>query len=323
MTLLRLFRVWRHRVRSLSAKDRLDHQLGQELTFHFEQLVQENVAAGMPPAAAQREARLALGNISLLEEQCRDQRRVGWLQDLWQDIKYGVRMMRQNPGFTTIAAISLAMGIGANTAILGALKATLMGSVPFPDGDRLVLLHTYPEENPEQLNNNATIPDYIAWKQQTRSFASMGASIADHSRDFGAEDDRPAERIEGQGFAPSLFVALGVHPILGRTFTEEEAEIDHPAHVMVLSYRLWQRRFGGDAGVLGKQVRLSGDNMTIIGVMPPDFQYPIEETEYWVPLGINRFQLQGSARFFTVAARLKSGVSVQQAQAEKIGRAHV
>ena len=317
MALSRLFRVWRHRVRSLSDKDHLDAQLGQELTFHLEQLVQEKIAEGMALKEAQRAARLALGNIPLLEDQCRDQRRLGWLQDLWQDVKYGVRMLRQNPGFTSIAAISLAMGIGANTAILGTLRATLLGNVPFPDSDHLVLLRTYPEENPGQLNNNATIPDYMAWKQQSRSFESMGASIADHSRDFGAEQDgRPAERIEGQGFAPSLFAVLGVHPLLGRTFTEEEAEIDNPAPVMVISYRLWQRRFGADPGVLGKQVRLSGDNMTVIGVMPPDFQYPIEETEYWVPLGITRFQLQGSPRFFTVAARLNPGVSVQQAQAE-------
>ena len=105
------------------------------------------------------------------------------------------------------------------------------------------------------------------------------------------------------GFAPSLFVALGVQPMLGRTFTEAEAEVDHPAPVMVLSHRLWQRRFGSDPGVLGKQVRLSGASLTIIGVMPPDFHYPLQETEYWVPLGINHFQLQGSARFFEVVAR--------------------
>jgi len=317
MAFSRVFRIWRHRVRSLSDKDQLDAQLGQEIAFHFEQLVQEKIAEGLALKEAQRAARLALGNIPLLEEQCRDQRRVGWLQDLWQDVKYGVRMLRQNPGFTSIAAISLAMGIGANTAILGALQATLLGNVPFPNSDRLVLVRTYPEENPAIQNNNASIPDYVAWKQQSHSFESMGASIADHSRDFGAEQDgRAAERIEGQGFAPSLFVALGVNPILGRTFTEEEAEIDNPAPVMVLSYRLWQRRFGGDPHVLGKEVRLSGSNMTVIGVMPPDFQYPVEETEYWVPLGINHFQLQGSARFFTVAARLNPGVSVQQAQAE-------
>src|SRR6185369_4386470 len=224
-----------------------------------------------------------------------------------------------NPGFTAIAALSLALGIGANSAILGALRSSLLGKAPFPDGDRLVLVRTYPEWNPA-LNNSASIPDYIAWKQQSRSFESMGASIADHSRDFGAEEDgRPAERIEGHGFSPSLFVALGVQPLLGRTFTEEEAEIDHPAPVMVLSHRLWQRRFGGDPGVLGKEVRLSGTNLTIIGVMPPDFRYPPEETEYWVPMGINRFQLQGSARFFAVMARLKPGVGVEQAQAEMDG----
>jgi len=316
MALSRHFRVWRHRVRSLSDKDHLDAALGREFAFHFEQLVQEKIAEGMAIEEARRGARMALGNVPLLEEQCRDQRRVAWLQDVWQDLTYGARMMRQSPGFTSIVALSLALGIGANTAILGTLRTTLLGSVPFPDGNRLVLLRTYPEENPGQYNS-ASIPDYIAWKQQSRSFESMGASIADHSRDFGAQEDgHPAERIEGQGFAPSLFVALGVQPLLGRTFTEAEAEIDNPAPVMVISHRLWQRRFGGDPGVLGKQVRLSGANLTIIGVMPPDFQYPLEDTEYWVPLGINRFQLQGSARFFAVVARLNPGVSIQQAQAE-------
>src|SRR5579864_6879742 len=107
MALSRLFRVWRHRVRALSQKDQLDAELGQEFAFHFEQLVQENIAGGMLVDEAKRTARRALGNIPLLEEQCRDQRRVGWLQDLWQDLKYGVRMLRQNPGFTVIVAISL------------------------------------------------------------------------------------------------------------------------------------------------------------------------------------------------------------------------
>src|SRR6185503_20855890 len=104
------------------------------------------------------------------------------------------------------------------------LRSTLLEQVPFPDGDRLVLVRTYPEWN-RALNNSASIPDYIAWKQQSRSFESMGASIADHSRDFGAEEDgRPAERIEGHGFSPSLFVTLGVQPLLGRTFTKERSE---------------------------------------------------------------------------------------------------
>jgi putative ABC transport system permease protein len=319
MVLSRQFRVWRHRVRSLSKKDDLDAQLDREFSFHIEQLVQEKLAEGMTLDEARRSARLALGNVPLFENECRDERRVAWLQDLWQDLGYGARMLRQNPGFTAIAALSLALGIGANSAIFGALRTTLLAQVPFPDGDRLVLVRTYPEWN-RALNNSASIPDYLAWKQQSHSFVSMGASIADHSRDFGAQEDgRPAERIEGQGFSPSLFVTLGTQPLLGRTFTEDEAEIDHPAPVMVLSHRLWQRRFGGDPGVLGKQVRLSGSNLTIIGVMPPDFHYPLEETEYWVPLGINRFQLEGSARFFAVVARLKPGVSVQQAQAEMDG----
>ena len=142
-------------------KDHLDAELSQELALHFEQLVGEHVADGMSPEAARRAARLALGNLSLLEEECRDQRRVGWLHDLWQDLRYALRMLRQSPGFTSIVVLSLALGIGANSAILGALRSTLLAKVPFPDGDRLVLVRTYPEWNPA-LSNSASIPDYIA-----------------------------------------------------------------------------------------------------------------------------------------------------------------
>lgn len=315
MTRSRLFRVWRHRIRSLSDRDHLDAQLGQEITFHFEQLVQEKIAEGMAIKEARLAARRALGNVVLLEDHCRDQRRVAWLQDLGQDLTYGLRMLRQNPGFAAVAALSLALGIGANSAILGAFQHTLLVDIPLPNADRLALIRSYPLENPGQASA-ASVPDYFAIRAQSRSFEAMGASIADQ-RDFGSETDgNPAERIRGQGFDPGLFQALGVQPILGRVFTEAEDQVDHPAPVIVISHRLWQRRFGGDPNILQKQVRLNGINMTVIGVMPESFHYPLEVTDYWVPLAINHFQLQGSARFYAVLGRLRTDVSIAQAQAE-------
>jgi putative ABC transport system permease protein len=315
MAISRLLRVWRHRLRSLSDRDRLDSQLGQELTFHFEQLVQEKIAEGMALKEARLAAQRAVGNVPLLQDQCRDQRRVAWLQDLWQDVKYGIRTLRQNPGFTSVAVLSLALGIGANSAILGAIQHALLVDIPLPHADRLIVIRTYPLENPGQTSA-ASVPDYFAFKAQSNSFEAMGASIADQ-RDLGSEaDGNPAERIRGQGFDPGLFQTLGVQPILGRVFTEAEDQVDHPAPVIVISHRLWQRRFGGDPNILEKQVRLNGTDFAVIGVMPPNFQYPLEVTDYWVPLALNRFQLQGSARFYAVLGRLKTGVGIAQAQAE-------
>ena len=315
MALSRLFRVWRHRVRSLSDRDHLDAELGQEITFHFEQLVREKIAEGMATKEARLAARRALGSVPLLEDQCRDQRRVAWLQDLWQDLAYSIRMLHQSPGFTAVAVLSLALGIGANSAILGALQHTLLVDIPLPHADRLVLIRTYPLENPGQTSA-ASVPDYFAVRAQSRSFEAMGASIAEQ-RDLGSEEDgNPAERIPGQGFDPGLFQTLGVQPMLGRVFTEAEDQVDHPAPVIVISHRLWQRRCGGDPNILEKQVRLNGINMTVIGVMPESFHYPLEVTDYWVPLSINHFQLQGSARFYATLGRLKPGVSVAHAQAE-------
>ena len=313
MTFRRLTRILRQRLRSLWRKDRADAELDQEFAFHLEQLVQENLAGGMPLREANHAARRELGNVSLLEEQCRDHRRVNWLRDLWQDSLHGLRMLRQNPGFTAVAAISLALGIGANTAILGVMQKVMLGDLPFRDADRLVIVRTFPLDAPAR-QDNASAPQYLAWKEQAAGFESMGASLP-QEKDFGAQDGAPAERIPGQGFAPALFQVLGAQPLLGRLFTEEEGQIDHAAHVMVLSYRLWQERFGGDPNILHKQVLLSGVATEIIGVMPPEFHYPIDETQYWTPLSLSRIQLRGTANYFTVTARLKPGVSIQQVQA--------
>jgi putative ABC transport system permease protein len=238
----RLFRVWRNRFRSAVEKDQLDAALSQELEFHFEQLVKENTNDGMTLTEARQAARRMLGNVSLLEEQCRDHRRLTWFHDLRQDALYGLRMMRRNPGFTAIATISLALGIGANTAILGVMDTVVRGNLPFPDADRLVVVKTVSPDT-SAPNNNASIPDFLAWKEHSRVFETIGASIADR-KDFSAgEDGSPPERVMGQGFSPGLFQTLGIQPMLGRVFTEAEAEIDNPAPVIVLSHQLWQRRF--------------------------------------------------------------------------------
>ena len=315
MAPLRLLRVSRHRLKGLWQKDQLDQQLSSELAFHFEQLVSENLAEGMSLEEARRAARRAMGNLALLEEQCRDHRRLGWIQDLRADLIYGLRMLRKSPIFTAVAALSLAIGIGANTAILGAMDAILRGQLPVSDPDTLVLLRTFPLGNPGQ-QSQASLPDYLAWKDQNTVFESMGVFLADQ-RDLGGDHDgTPPERLIGEGVTPGFFQALRAQPILGRLFAESEDQVDNAAPVALISHRLWQRRFGGDPGVLNRQVRMNGAPVTIIGVMPASFHYPIESLDFWAPLAYTRVQLEGSARLFTVTARLKPGITIQQAQSE-------
>ncbi len=315
MNLARLKRVAGHRLRSLVREDRADAELAGELAFHLDELARENVADGMTANEAQRAARRKLGNIALLEEQCRDQRRVSWFRDLKQDVLYGWRMMRRSPGFTAIAAVSLALGIGANTAILGVAGTMLFGNLPYRDADRLMIVRTYRFENPGE-NSNASLPDFFAIRDRTSSFESIGCSL-DDQKNLGADgrDHSTPEKIYGQGFSPGFFQTLGVQPLLGRTFSDADYHRGPPSAI-VLSHRLWTRRFGADPKILGKHIRLDGASAEIIGVMPPGFKVTEERPEYWVPMQITRSSSQAGVRYFIVAARLKAGVNSEQVQAE-------
>jgi hypothetical protein len=175
---VRLWRVVNQRVRSVLREDRAEAELAGELAFHLEQLVRENLDSGMSSPEAHRAARRKLGNLGLLAEQCRDQRRVSWLRDLKQDVLYALRMMRNSPGFTAMAAGSLALGLGANTAILGVADAMMFGSLPYPDADRLVRIRTYSADNAGR-NSNASLPDFFALQDGTQAFQSIGCSLAD------------------------------------------------------------------------------------------------------------------------------------------------
>jgi putative ABC transport system permease protein len=315
MTPLRLFRILRQRLRALFRRDSIDAELNQELAFHLEHLIQEFVERGLPLEDARHAARRAIGNIPSLEEQCRDHRSVTWIHDLRRDVTYGLRMLRKNPGFTLVAVLSLALGIGANTAVVSVLDGVFRGPSPIPDDERLVVLRTFPLDG-RRFVTHATLSEYFAWRDASRSFETMGVSLG-HNADFGADaGGAPAERINGQSMSPDAFVALGVRPIIGRVFTSEEALGDVPERVIVISHRLWQRRFGGRPDILDLQVRLDRVDRTVIGVMPEGFRYPSEVTDYWIPLPLDRSEFRGPRRFYVVTARLKPGVTIQQAQTE-------
>ena len=311
MSLARFLRIWHHRVRSLVRKDAVDAEVARELAFHFDLLVAEHVTSGMPLDDARRAARRALGNVAVLEEQCRDHRRVSWWHDLRQDVSYGLRVLAKSRAFTFVAALSLALGLGANAATLGVLHTLKVRPLPLPNADRLVVLRSYPHANPAQLSG-IPLGDYLAWRERSRTFEAFGLSLGAPG-DLSAERGGPAERIDGHLFDAAMVSLLDVRPLLGRVFTADDPPFGTPGSVIVISHRLWTTRYEADPAVIGRQIRLNRALVTVVGVMPPSFAYPDDRMEFWAPMWTLRPGADAGtgtdARLYSVVGRLRPGVT--------------
>ncbi len=246
----------------------------------------------------------------------------GNMQTLWQDMRYGARMLLKKPGFTLIAALTLSLGIGANTAIFSVVNAVLIRSLPYGQAERLV---TVWEKTRSNEQNHINIGNFLDWKAQNNVFADM-AAFADTRTNL-TSDGEP-EEISAQRATDNLFSVLGVNPMLGRAFTPDDSK-QGQNNVVVISYGLWQRRFGGDPNIIGRKVLLMNFENTIIGVAPPDFKWHIRKNsltgkaaEIWTPLLFTDFMRSRQGRFASAVARLKPGVTLDQARAEMeiIGR---
>jgi putative ABC transport system permease protein len=314
VTLPRLLRISRQRLRSVSQKADLDRELDSELAFHFDQLVLELTAAGMTPEDARREARRALGNLPAIADRCRDARGVNWLHDFRQDVAFGLRMLRRAPVLAAVVVGSLALGIGANTAVLSVLQSVFVDGLPVPDADRLVVVRTFPLDRPDQVVN-ATVHDVIVWRERSRAFDRLDVTLQG-PRDV-SEDGvgRPAERLTGQDVTPGLFTTLGMPPLIGRVFTDAEAA-PRATPTVVISHRLWRSRFAGDPDILRKELRVNGVVRTIVGVMPPEFRFQDPRIDFWMPLYLPPTQQSGTPRYFYVIARLAPGVTIERARAD-------
>ena len=233
-----------------------------------------------------------------------------------QDLRYGARMLMKHPGFTVIAVLTLALGIGANTAIFSVVNAVLLEALPYRDADRLVMVW---ERSQRRAQNVINLGNFSDWKAQATSFGDM-AAFAD-SRANLTGDGEPLE-VPAQVCTDNLFKVLGVQPVLGRAFTPDEGK-EGRNNVALLSHGLWQRRFGGDPGVVGRKILLNNNENTVIGVLPPDFKWHIignsttnQPAELWTPLVITEQMKQRRGRFASAVARLKPGVSLTEARAE-------
>jgi putative ABC transport system permease protein len=241
------------------------------------------------------------------------------MQTLWQDLRYGARMLVKNPGFTAVAVITLALGIGANTAIFSVVNAVLLRSLPYRDAERIVAIQELdPQGNPVQV----TAPNFLDWRAQNTVFSHLAAIRWRQSNLANPAGDVPAERIETAITSANFFEVFGAQPQAGRLFLPSDEQTGH-APVIVLSHGLWQRRFGGEASAIGQQLILDGKSYTVIGVAPAGFQYP-DKTELWFPplrlapeMSDTADVTQNRGRgYLSAVGRLKPGVSLERAKAE-------
>ena len=298
---------WREVVR----RSRAESEMDTELRFHVDAYADDLVRSGVPREEALRRARIEFGGIEQTKEDCRETRGVNHLETLIQDIRHGSRMLGKNPGFTAIAVLTLALGIGANTVIFSLINTVLLRPLPYQNADQLVTVWGY--NRTQGFTTDLVSPlDFADWRSQNHVFEGMAGSTDVTYTLTGAGE--PA-LIIAYSFSSDYFNVLGVAPLLGRTFLPEE-EQPGKSHVAVLSYSFWQNRFGRNPGIVGQSIMLDGAPYTVVGVMPAGFKYP-PLTELWTPLTpIPQAANNRDYRYLRVMARLKQGVTLRQAQTE-------
>jgi putative ABC transport system permease protein len=293
------------RVQGFWLSETIHKEIGDELQFHIDMRVEENIRRGMSPDEARRDAERRFGNQTRIKEQGYDVRGGRWLETVWQDLCYGARMLMKNPGFTFVAVLTLALGIGANTAIFSVVNAVLLQSLPYRDSDRIVTIFDRTRSEDSNFVNGS---DFLDWRAQSQVIEQIVAYA------FGTADltgSGEPERLEAGFISAGLFATLGVEPSLGRAFvpTDDRAGA---TPVVILSHSLWRRRFGGDPQVIGQALTLDGQSRTVVGIMPPGFQFR-RELDLWLPLAPNVDQEHS---LLNVIARLKPGVTPEGARAD-------
>ena len=318
MRLLSRLRSW---LRATFLRSREEREMDNELLFHIETRVDDLLRDGLSRAEATRHARLEFGGIESAKEECREARGVTFLETLLQDLRLGARTLRKNPGFAVTAILTLALGIGSTAAVFSVVNTVLLKPLPYPRPDRIVMpWWAWPVTD---LGDDFPWGqrDFVAFQRQVVGFQNVGAFKADSFNLTGFGDPI---RLDGIKASAGFFPALGVPPLVGRTFTAQEEEPGHE-FVVVLSHSLWLERFGGDPAAVGRSINLNGRSHTIIGVMPPGFVFPRGEempvvlgfprqAQLWVP---NPTPLNPAGpQDLAVVARLKDGVTFEQAFAE-------
>jgi predicted permease len=295
------------RFQALFHKRKLDSEMDQEMRSHIEQRTLHNIEAGMNPEEARYAALRQFGWIESIKDTCRDQRGVGWIENFGQDIRYGVRMLLKNPGFTAITVSTLALGIGGSTAVFSIINAVILRPLPYPEPERLVLVWT---ESSASRKERSGYANYADWKTQCSAFEDLAIYDPFSCLLTGLEQ---AEKISAARTSANFFSVLGVSPVLGRAFSADES--NQRSRVAVVSYSLWQRRLAGASNVIGRTLQIDGRNAEIIGVMPEDFAFPSEQVELWELQAPEQAPARGLGPWF-VLGRLKPEQTIDRAQTE-------
>ena len=297
-------------------RKRMMEGLDEDLRGHIERETQDNIERGMTPEEARYAAMRKFGNVTRVKEAVREVWSFVWLEQLLQDLRYGARVLRKSPGFTAVAVLTLALGIGANTTIFSLVNGILLRKPPVHDPDRVIIVSNKWAGNGGEWDRlPVSAPDFLDWRTQATAFSGM---VAGNFADYTISGGTIPERVSGGRVSSNFFQTLGVAAALGRTILPGEDQPGHD-HVVVLSDGLWKERFGADPGILGRVVRINGNSSVIIGVMPSAFHLWDFEARMWVPLAFSREEIAPTGRkerFLRVFARLKPGITAKQAAAE-------
>jgi predicted permease len=309
--------LWRRLLGTVRTQQ-AEQDFAVELESHLEMHIEDNLRSGMAPGEARRQALIHLGGVEQTRQAYREQRSLPWVETLWHDIRFGLRMLRKSPVFTTVAVLTLALGIGANTAIFSIVNGVLLHPLPFPHSEELIILH---ESKPNFEFGGISFPNFKDWRKDNHSFSSMSVSRGYY---FSLTGKGAAELVDGQYMTSGFFETLGVTPLLGRTFTEQE-EIRGAAPIALISEGLWKRKFDASPDVLSKAISLNGRSYSIIGVIPASFHLTIwgmGNRDVYVPMGqwnAPGLLARDAGMGLRAIARLKPGVSIDQATADMAG----
>ncbi|MEX2301812.1 MAG: ABC transporter permease, partial [Bryobacterales bacterium] len=319
---MRILDKARLRLRSLFGRPNVEFELEAELRFHLDQLMEENISSGMPPGEARRAAQRMIGGITQYKEECRDMRRVSFVEDLVQDVRFTIRSLAKSPAFTAVVVATLALGLGANTAILTIVHGVLLRPLDYPKPDQLMVLTA---ESPATgvTRSALSAPEYTEFRQMNQSFAAVGAYSTGGAAYTTGEvnltaGDRPL-RARSISVDAHLLKALNIQPEHGRFFSDEETARwtgTLPPPIAILSHELWRTAFGGRP-LVGQKVEIEGRSHEIVGIMPPGADVMDNHTEVWLPLWLHpSMARQRGAHVLYVVARLKDGVTFEAAQTE-------
>lgn len=305
-----------YRVRALLRRQSAETELEEELRFHWERQVEKYVAAGKGREEAQRLARFGFGGVEQVKEECRDARGLSWLETFWQDTRYAARMFRRSPGFTAVAVLTLALGIGANTAIFSVLDGVLLKPLSYPHPERLVSIDLTPLALNRSVRGMAP-EDYFVFREQSRTFQDIGIyASTDTDRDVNVTGFAEPERVHALRATSEVLSLLGTAPFLGRIFSRQD---DSPASAptVVLTHDYWETKFRGDRSAIGKTIIVDGEAREIIGVLPRDFRFlDLQGLAMVLPLQMDPVKTRlGSFTYFGIA-RLKEGSTIAQASAD-------